>query len=188
MTLLLKTIALVVIAGFLALTPSLSDLTGAGGARAAEPKKKSIALPKASPARAKKPSLAEQYCLNIADEAADARMAWQARTIQSLSDDLTVKIEELEARTAELKKWMKRREDFVNKATGTLIEIYAKMRPDAAAIQLKTIDMETASAVLSKLKARTSSAILNEMDPEHAAKLATVIAGSAKTPDDGGAS
>lgn len=150
--------------------------------------KKAIKPPVASPARAGAPSLAEHYCRNVSDAAADARMAWQAKTIQSLSEDLVEKIGELEARTKELKAWLARRDAFVKKATDGLIEIYAKMRPDAAAIQLTTLDIETASAVLMKLKARTSSSILNEMDPKHAAKIASVISGSAKVKVADGAS
>ncbi|MGI9405709.1 MAG: MotE family protein, partial [Hyphomicrobiaceae bacterium] len=147
---------------------------------AASKTKKKMMPPKASPVRPAAETLAEKYCVNISDAATDARMAWQAQTIKGMSKKLDKKIEQLEVRTQEYKKWLARREAFINKATTSLIEIYAKMRPDAAAIQLTTLDVETASAILTKLKARTSSAILAEMDPKHAAKLASVIAGSAK--------
>jgi flagellar motility protein MotE (MotC chaperone) len=54
------------------------------------------------------------------------------------------------------------------------------MRPDAAALQLAATDEETAAAVLSKLDARTSSTILGEMEPTHAARLTTIMVGAAK--------
>ena len=52
-----------------------------------------------------------------------------------------------------------------------MLRIYARMRPDAAALQLAALDEETAAAVLTKLEPRTASLILNEMDPAQAARL-----------------
>ena len=125
-------------------------------------------------------SLADHYCTNVASKATDARMLWQAQTMRTMASELEEKIKRLEARTADYKKWLARREEFVNKATAKLIEIYAKMRPDAAATQLATLDLETAAAILIKLKSRTSGAILGEMETDHAARLAATISGSAR--------
>ena len=58
--------------------------------------------------------------------------------------------------------------------------IYARMRPDAAAVQLAAMDEETASAVLTKLEPRTASLILNEMEPTQAARLTATISGAGK--------
>jgi flagellar motility protein MotE (MotC chaperone) len=56
------------------------------------------------------------------------------------------------------------------------------MRPDAAALQLQSLDEETAAAVLVKLDARTASAVMNEMDPMQAARLTSIISGASKLP------
>ena len=58
------------------------------------------------------------------------------------------------------------------------------MAPDAAALQIASMADDTAAAVLAKLKVRSASAILNEMDPGRAAHLADTLAGM-RRPDDG---
>ena len=126
----------------------------------------------------------EQYCANIADAAADARFAWQAETLADLEKELEARLAELEAKRAEYEDWLTRREEFLERAEEGLVAIYAKMRPDAAALQLASMGEQTAAAVLSKLNARTASAILNEMEPERAARLTTAMAGAADNPRD----
>ena len=64
-----------------------------------------------------------------------------------------------------------------------MVDIYAKMKPDAAASQLASIDREMAASVLTKLKSRTASAILSEMPPDVASELAALIV--KKTSKDG---
>jgi flagellar motility protein MotE (MotC chaperone) len=120
---------------------------------------------------------AAQFCANIADPAADARFAWQAKMLADLEQQLAERIAELDRRQAEFEGWMQRRDAFLKKAEDGVVAIYAKMRPDAAAQQLSTIDDETAAAVLAKLVPRNASAILNEMDPQRAAQLTMAIAG-----------
>ena len=120
---------------------------------------------------------AEQFCANIADTAADARFAWQAKMLAELEQQLTDRIAELDRRQAEFEAWIQRRDAFLKKAEDGVVAIYARMRPDAAAQQLSTIDDETAAAVLAKLVPRNASAILNEMDPQRAAQLTMAIAG-----------
>ena len=56
------------------------------------------------------------------------------------------------------------------------------MKPDAAALQLQDMKIEVASAVIMRLGPRQSSLILNEMDPQKAAAIASVIA-SASDPN-----
>lgn len=126
-------------------------------------------------------SAARQFCVNIADAAADAKFAWQKRALTDLQQDIDKRIVLLEAKAAELQKWMSRRDEFSNKARESLVLIYGRMRPDAAAQQLTAMDEETAAAVLNKLDARISSAILNEMEPAQAARLTGIIAGAART-------
>lgn len=129
-----------------------------------------------------KGSLAESYCTSIADAAADARFAWQKRTLDEMEKELERRIVILEKRTTEYREWLARRDAFVEKARESLVSIYAQMRPDAAASQLAAMDQETAAAVLTKLKPRIASAILNEMPPGAAARLSMTIAGAAEVP------
>src|SRR5438552_16656940 len=79
-----------------------------------------------------------------------------------------------------------RSDEFIKKARESLVLIYARMRPDAAAMQLVAMDEETASAVLLKLDANVASKILNEMEPAQAARLTTIISGAAKIAPAGG--
>jgi flagellar motility protein MotE (MotC chaperone) len=125
---------------------------------------------------------AGQYCTNIADAAIDARIAWQRQNLAEAEKQIQQKATELEAKTAEFQRWLQRRDEFVEKAKKTIVDIYTKMRPDAAALQLQSLDEETAAAVLVKLDARTASAVMNEMDPMQAARLTSIISGASKLP------
>lgn len=124
---------------------------------------------------------AEQYCFNTTDTAADARFAWQAKKIQEMEAELNKRAEVLAEKTAEYKKWVQRRDEFSRKAHEKLVGFYSRMRADAAAEQLGALDEETAAAVVTKLETKVASQIMGEMDPVRAAKIASVIAGAAKT-------
>ena len=124
---------------------------------------------------------ARDYCTNIADAAADARLAWQKKTLLDLEQELAKRLGLLEEKTAELQKWLARRDEFSKKAQAAVVTIYGRMRPDAAAAQLVAMDEETAAAVLTKLDPRNASAILNEMDATQAARLTATISGAANT-------
>jgi flagellar motility protein MotE (MotC chaperone) len=131
-------------------------------------------------------SAARQYCVNIANAAADARFARQKKTLADTEQELEKRIALLEQKTAEFQKWVTRRDEFVKKARENLVLIYTRMRPDAAAMQLTAMDEETASAVLLKLDPRTASLILNEMEPAQAARLTAIIGGAARVAPAGG--
>jgi flagellar motility protein MotE (MotC chaperone) len=122
--------------------------------------------------------LAKEYCLNIADPAADARFAWQKKVLVELEQQVAKRVELLEAKTAEYQKWLARRDEFSKKAQETVVTIYSRMRPDAAAAQLVAMDEETAAAVLTRLDPKNASAILNEMEPSQAARLTATISGA----------
>ena len=126
-------------------------------------------------------SAAEQYCFNTADTAADARFAWQAKKIQEMEAELNKRAEQLAAKTEEYKKWLERRDEFSRKAHDKLVGFYSRMRADAAAAQLAAIDEETAAAVVTKLETKVASQIMGEMEPVQAARIASVIAGAART-------
>lgn len=125
---------------------------------------------------------AQQYCYNIAEPAADARAAWQAKKIKDMEATLDKRVVELDGKIEELKTWLARRDEFSKRAQEKLVGLYARMRPDASALQLAAMDDETAAAVITKLEPKIASAIMNEIEPERAAKLATIISGAAKIP------
>lgn len=129
-------------------------------------------------------SAAQQYCFNTADTAADARFAWQAKKIREMEDELDKRARQLEAKTNEYKRWLTRRDDFSRKAHEKLVGFYSRMRPDAAALQIASLDEEVAAAVVMKLETKVASQIMGEMDPERAAKIASIISGAGKVPRD----
>ncbi|HEU0063115.1 MAG TPA: MotE family protein, partial [Hyphomicrobiaceae bacterium] len=128
-----------------------------------------------------------QYCVNVADATADARYAWQKKTLADLEQELDKRMVLLEAKAAETRDWLSRRDEFAKKARDGLVLIYARMRPDAAAAQLSAMDEETAAAVINRLDPRNASGIMSEMEPAKAARLTSIIAGAARTPNDNGA-
>lgn len=121
----------------------------------------------------------ENYCGAIASSAAALRLAWQEERIRTLQAELVVKIAELDAKEAEVRDWVTRREQLLAKAAESLTAIYTKMKPEAASAQLQAMDDDTAAAILLKLKPSVASALLNEMDPTRAARLSDLLTGAA---------
>ncbi len=126
--------------------------------------------------------LAHGYCVAIAAAAADARTALQMTKLAQMEKQITGRIAALEAKTAEYKSWVERRDEFLKRATSSLVKIYTTMEPDAAALHLVSMAEETAASLLMKLEPQNASAILNEMAPEKAARLAATISGAARLP------
>ncbi|HEX2841780.1 MotE family protein [Hyphomicrobium sp.] len=157
--------------------------TSAGAEGAATPATETI-FKKPGPLDAPPPNAngAQQYCFNTVDTAADARFAWQAKKIRDMEAELDKRARQLEAKTEEYKSWLARRDEFARKAHEKLVGFYSRMRPDAAAAQLATVDEEMAAAVVTKLETKVASQIMGEMEPERAAKIATIISGAAKIP------
>lgn len=120
------------------------------------------------------------YCANIADAAADARFAWQKEQLAAMERQVEERIKLLEEKRAEYEAWLKRRNEFLAKADESVVAVYAKMRPDAAALQLANMPDEAAAALLTKLNARTASAILSEMEAARAANLARAMSESGR--------
>jgi flagellar motility protein MotE (MotC chaperone) len=123
-----------------------------------------------------------RYCTNISDKAADERYAMQTRELAQLRADIDSRIEQLDTKRKEYEVWLKRRDEFIDKAEDSLVGIISKMRPDAAAAQMALLGDEAAAALLLKLNPRVSSVILNEMPAEKSSKLARVIVGSRIVP------
>jgi len=124
--------------------------------------------------------LAKSYCVAISSAAADARIAVQKAKLAEIEKQISQRIAALEAKTAEYKSWVDRRDQFLKRANNSLVKIYTQMEPDAAALQLVEMDEETAASLLLKLEPQNASAILNEMVPDKAARLAGTISGSAR--------
>jgi flagellar motility protein MotE (MotC chaperone) len=129
----------------------------------------------AKTSEAPKDAKANQYCANIADAAADARFAWQKQTLAGLEKEIEERIKVLERKRAEYEEWLRRRNEFLAKADESIVAIYSRMRPDAAALQLANMNDETAAAILAKLNPRNASAVLNEMEPARAAQLTNLL-------------
>lgn len=125
-------------------------------------------------------SLAEHYCANIADAAQDARFAWQVKTITEMEKELDKRIAIINEKSAELKAWIEQREKFLEMANDGLVEIYTKMRADAAAQQLAAMNEVTAAAIVMKLPPKIASAVLSEMEAEKAARMTATIAGAGR--------
>jgi flagellar motility protein MotE (MotC chaperone) len=121
-----------------------------------------------------------QYCANIADAASDARFALQMQALADMEKEIEGRLKVLEAKRAEYEEWLRRRNEVLEKADETIVLIYSRMRPDAAALQLSNMDEEIAAAVIAKLNPRVASAVLNEMEPGRAAQLANVITDAPK--------
>jgi flagellar motility protein MotE (MotC chaperone) len=119
------------------------------------------------------------YCENIRVPAHEARVRWQAQALLRIEERIEERMRELAALRDEYEDWLARRQEFLRKAEDGVIDIYARMRPDAAAAQLASMDNETASAVIARLNPRQASAILNEMEPGRAAQLTKTVAGTA---------
>ena len=143
------------------------------------------APPKPAPAQAAAPGDNEValFCSNVADPAVDVRLAWQLKELEKAESLLRERIAEVEAKRAEYEKWMALRDDFLKKAEASVVEIYSRMKPDAAAIQIAGMADETAAAVLAKLSPRSSSAIFNEMETGRAAHLADLLGGMRRVDD-----
>lgn len=125
----------------------------------------------------------ERFCGNIADAARDRRYALQKMELEKLQEDVDERIRKLEEKRAEYEEWLARRDRFMKQAQDTVVEIYGKMRPDAAAGQLGELGAETAAAILMSLDSRQASVILNEMNIETAATLTSIMVSAARRKD-----
>lgn len=125
----------------------------------------------------------QRFCSNIADAARDRRYALQKMELETLQKDINDRIALLEERRVEYEEWLARRNDFLDKAENNLVDIYSRMRPDAAAERLAEVNAELAAGILMKLQARQAGIILNEMDSKAAATLTGIMASAARRQD-----
>jgi flagellar motility protein MotE (MotC chaperone) len=120
-----------------------------------------------------------RYCSNVAPIAGEARIAWETKRLTELDGQIRQRISELDAKEAEARDWVTKRETMMNAASQDVVSIYGKMDPEAASAQLAGMDESIAAAILAKLKPNAASAILNEMDAAKAGKLTAIMSGAA---------
>jgi flagellar motility protein MotE (MotC chaperone) len=124
-----------------------------------------------------------EFCANIVDAARDRRYAVQTRELETLRKQIDERVAALEAKRAEYEDWLARRDEVINRAEDSVVGIYARMRPDAAAERMAKLDPNLAAALILKLNSRQAGLILNEMDSQAAARLTSIIADVAKSED-----
>lgn len=125
----------------------------------------------------------ERFCTNITDAARDQRYALQAEELRSLQAEVDARIAALEEKRAEYEEWLRRRESFLAKAQDNVVDIYGRMRPDAAAERLTELGPELAAGILMKLDARKAGIIMNEMETKAAAGVTSIMASAAREKD-----
>jgi len=125
----------------------------------------------------------QRFCSNIADAARDRRYAIQAGELERLKSEIDARMKALDEKRAEYEAWLKRREDFLDRAEDNLVGIYARMKPDAAAERLAEVKIELAAGIMMKLDPRQASTILNEMDSKAAATITGVMASAVRKVD-----
>lgn len=125
----------------------------------------------------------EQFCANITDAARDRRHALQLQELETLRKDIDSRMAQLEAKRAEYEDWLKRREEFMESAEAGVVDIYARMKADAAAERLADVEPMLAAAILMKLNTRQAGVILNEMNRKAAAELTGIMAAAARPQD-----
>lgn len=118
----------------------------------------------------------QNFCANIVDEARERRYAIQREELEALRAEIEARIAELEQKRAAFEEWATKREQFAEAASEGLVAVYSNMRPDAAAERMEEIPAELSAALLTKLKPRTSAAILNEMSTQDAALITQIMA------------
>jgi len=119
----------------------------------------------------------QKYCYNIADAARDARYARQKRQILEMEKRLEKLLRQLEKKREEYETWVMRRKEITDRMTRAMLDVYAKMEPEAAAAQIAQMEYAVAVAILTGLKPQKASAILTEMDPKKAGRLVNAIVG-----------
>ncbi len=119
----------------------------------------------------------QKYCYNIADAARDARYARQKKKLQDMQARLNELLGKLEKKRKEVREWVLQRREIRQRMTAAMLDVYAKMEPEAAAAQIAQMEYEVAVAILTGLKPQQASAILTEMDPRKAGRIVTAIVG-----------
>jgi flagellar motility protein MotE (MotC chaperone) len=117
-----------------------------------------------------------RFCANATPSIAEARIAWEKKQLDELDAQVKQRLVDLEKAEASLQEWVAKRDTALKAANDNLVAIYAKMQPEAAAIQIAAMDDPMAAAILGKLKPGAAGAILNEMEAGRASRLVVLLA------------
>jgi flagellar motility protein MotE (MotC chaperone) len=113
----------------------------------------------------------QRACSHIANVAREARNELQQKQLLELEQRVRQRLSELEAKKSELESMLEKHDALVRKADQSLVDVYSRIRPEAAAAQMANLEEEQAASLLMQLRPKFSSAILNEMEPAHAAAV-----------------
>ena len=116
------------------------------------------------------------YCANIAHPAAEARFAFQKKTLETLQGEIDQTLIVLEEKRQFILNFEEKQRKQEIIAQKMVVDIFAKMKPDIAARQLEKVDFQTSVSILSQLNVRVASTILNEMQTDTAAAIASAMA------------
>jgi len=143
------------------------------------------AAPRAPAGEAAAPAPADlaKFCADIVDPAREQRYQRKEQELKALLGQVEERMKALEAKRAEYEDWVKRREEFAKRASGNLVEIYGKMKPEAAAARMAILEPDLSASILLALTPAKASVILNEMEEKKAATLTDIMAASARKKD-----
>lgn len=122
-------------------------------------------------------------CTLLMDEATKTALEAERRSILEATQELVRQSDLIDQRIQVLKEWMDKRDLLVRKVNKLVVDTYAKMKPEAAAVQLAAMDLGQAGAIASKLEPDKLSAIVSEMDPGKGAAILAALSG-AVAPED----
>ncbi len=119
---------------------------------------------------------AQENCANVAASAEAVRIERRRQQLASLEKEIATRLAALDEKREELRKLLERLDAFERKTSDSLVGLYARMKPEAAAAQLAQLDDDIAAALMLQLKSKISSSILAEMEASRGAALAKRIA------------
>lgn len=122
-------------------------------------------------------SLVAKYCEVIVPKAAQAILDKRTAELDSIKKELDQQLAEIARQRQALEEAQRKRDLSNARATKDLLAILSKMRPDAAAAQLAAMDETLSASLVARLDPRIASAILNEMPPAKAARMADSLGG-----------
>lgn len=124
--------------------------------------------------------MVRRYCEVTATTAERTRLEKDRRELAAAATEMEKRIEALRAATAQHKEWLDRRTSFQAQAQESLVRIYSRMKPEAAAAHMGEMDPLVAAAMLARMDAKIAGAILAEVEPSRAGRIAGVVAGAAE--------
>jgi flagellar motility protein MotE (MotC chaperone) len=117
----------------------------------------------------------KDFCSSFIDLAAERRNARLVKDLQQKQEALTKAIQELDAKSQELKALIATRKAIQEKVSDSILKMYLQVEPEAAAQQLARLDTSTAAEILLRMNAKHSGEILTLMEPKRAASLVAIL-------------